>query len=83
VPVIFTVSISQGRRAMRGTEKRFSKRCTALMGVVGVAVTCDIYASRPSSCHLFRIAWGTEPCAPNRNCDRARAAYGLSPFRQF
>jgi Fe-S-cluster containining protein len=83
VPVAFTVLITPDRRAMRGTEKRFNKRCLALTGVIGVAVTCDIYAWRPSSCHLFRISWGTEPCAPNRNCDRARATYGLSPFSRF
>lgn len=83
VPVAYTVSISPHRRAMRGTDKWFNKRCVALTGVIGVSVRCAIYALRPSACHLFRMAWGTDSCTPNRNCDRARAAYGLSPFSQF
>lgn len=81
VPVALTVWVSPGRRAMRGTDRHFNKRCEALMGTIGVAVSCNIYTCRPSTCHLFSIAWG--PDGPNHNCDRARATYGLSPFSPY
>lgn len=81
VPEAFTIVISPERRAMRGTEKRFNKRCLALVGTVGISVTCRIYASRPSTCHNFRAAWG--PGNYNNNCDRARATYGLTTFSRY
>ena len=81
VPAVFSVQIGFDRHAMRGTEKRFSKRCAALVGTIGVSVACRIYACRPSTCHQFTASWAPGP--PNSNCDHARAVYGLMPFSPF
>jgi uncharacterized protein len=81
VPVAFSVSIGANRWAMRGTEKRFNKRCSALVGIIGLSVICSIYTNRPSTCQQFTASW--ELGSPNRNCDHARAIYGLLPFSNF
>jgi uncharacterized protein len=81
VPAAFSVNIGSDRRAMRGTEKRFNKRCSALAGIIGVSVACRIYDQRPSACHRFIASW--EPGPANRNCDHARAIYGLLPLSQY
>jgi Fe-S-cluster containining protein len=80
VPIDFTVSIGELQYAMRGTEQK-QKRCCALKGQIGHWAICSIYASRPSSCRNFNASWTKG--APNENCDRARAFYGLVPFGDF
>ncbi|MEJ2640472.1 MAG: YkgJ family cysteine cluster protein [Desulfosarcinaceae bacterium] len=81
VPVAFSVQIGHDRHAMRGTQKRFNKRCSALGGIIGVSVACRIYACRPTTCQQFAASWESGP--PNGNCDHARAVYGLMPFNRF
>jgi len=53
-------------------------RCIALAGEVGQAVSCTIYANRPSACRDFAplsaIGFGDEAC------DEARRHYGLPPL---
>ena len=80
VPVHYTVNIDQFRCAMLGTE-RVHKRCAALQGSVGNAVSCSIYSRRPSCCRNFRGSW--EKDIVNPVCDRARVTYGLHPFGAF
>jgi Fe-S-cluster containining protein len=80
VPVQYTVGIDETRCAMRGTEGR-KKRCEALQGRVGQAVSCAIYSRRPSCCRDFRGGW--EKDIVNPICNRARATYGLPPFEDF
>jgi len=62
---------------MRGTDAS-EPRCAALIGEVGVGVSCRIYPNRPSPCREFA------PLAPlgvgSPECDRARRRYGLPPL---
>jgi hypothetical protein len=47
-------------------------RCDALLGVVGEATTCSIYAIRPEVCRS---------CQPGDDaCTMARVRYGLAPL---
>lgn len=61
---------------MRGTDEA-PPRCAALVGTVGEAVGCAIYADRPSPCREFA------PLAPlgigDEACARARR-HGLPPL---
>ena len=77
VPHGYTVRFDAARSAMRGTTS-FNKRCAALEGIIGLSVTCAIYANRPSTCHNFKASW--EGNTGNETCDRARNCYGLMPF---
>jgi Fe-S-cluster containining protein len=64
------VDDSQGRMRCNGD------RCMALVGEVGVATACSIYAARPQvcrtclpgdeACRLARIRFGLVPIAPRR-----------------
>lgn len=77
VPVAFTRQFTPHLRVMRGTEGR-RPRCEALIGTVGQAVGCSIYAQRPSPCREFN--WHGENGAPNPRCNQRRAAIGLAPL---
>ncbi|MBK1613473.1 zinc/iron-chelating domain-containing protein [Rubrivivax gelatinosus] len=62
---------------MRGTD-RTPPRCAALVGRVGVQVSCAIHEWRPSPCREFglRAALGIGDEA----CDAARRRHGLAPL---
>ena len=62
---------------MRGTD-RSPPRCVALVGRVGVKVSCAIHEWRPSPCREFgpRAAFGIGDEA----CDAARRRHGLAPL---
>ena len=62
---------------MRGTQA-YQPRCVALVGTIGEAAHCGIYALRPSPCHALQASW--EDGAPSDQCDRARARHGLPPL---
>ena len=79
VPVELTEVLDAHRRCMRGTWAE-RPHCVALAGTVGDAVSCTIYAARPSPCRELRMSW--EDGGPNPQCDRARALYGLPPLTQ-
>jgi Fe-S-cluster containining protein len=80
VPLHLTVKVNGTLSVMRGTEKR-PIRCQALIGQIGMMVSCVIYDQRPSACRLFLMAWEND--RGNSNCDRARALYGLTPISHF
>ena len=65
---------------MNGTNGR-NPRCIALVGQVGVRVSCGIYDQRPSCCRDFMPAWDHGDF--NSLCNRSRAAYGLPTFDPF
>lgn len=73
-PPGLTEKLDPHRLNMRGTNAR-SPRCVALVGQVGEAAHCGIYAQRPSPCHELKPAW--EDGTPSPQCDRARLAHGL------
>ena len=75
VPADLTVPLDAHRVAMRGTTGAQPLRCVALVGDVGVAAHCGIYAERPSVCRQLDPAW--EHGVPSPQCDRARIAHGL------
>jgi Fe-S-cluster containining protein len=72
-----TVRVTLHRTAMRGTEVP-RPRCSSLEGKIGTAVSCAIYADRPSPCREFEASWANG--ARSERCDRARAAHGLPPL---
>jgi Fe-S-cluster containining protein len=76
-PAELTLKVGPHRAAMRGTESR-SPRCVALDGTIGAAVSCSIYARRPSPCREFEASWVNG--VRNELCERARAAHGLPPL---
>lgn len=76
-PPEWTEQLDPHRVAMRGTQAR-QPHCSALLGRVGEAVSCRIYAQRPSPCRELQAAW--ESGLPSPQCDRARAHYGLRPL---
>lgn len=84
VPAELTVPEPPFYHLMRGTE-RIPPRCVALEGEVGRAVRCRIYERRPSPCREFGIQWksGRVIVTPEalERCNRARAAWGLPPFK--
>jgi Fe-S-cluster containining protein len=56
----------------RGRMRCNGDRCTALVGEVGVATSCSIYAVRPAVCRT---------CLPGDDaCRMARGRFGLSPI---
>lgn len=77
VPVALTRRIDARRRAMAGTE-RSPVRCVALAGEVGLAVSCSIYAQRPTPCREF-LRHG-ENGLPSPRCNQTRLAAGLVPL---
>jgi uncharacterized protein len=76
-PAELTRKIGMHRVAMRGTDSK-SPRCVALDGAIGAAVSCAIYARRPSPCRDFQASWVNG--VHSERCDRARAAHGLPPL---
>lgn len=68
VPVELTNSLNILSRCMKGTDVP-QPRCVALQGEVGQAVSCSIYAQRPSPCH--------EVTPGDDFCRRARQHHGL------
>jgi Fe-S-cluster containining protein len=56
----------------RGRMRCDGNRCTALVGEVGVATRCSVYAMRPEVCRT---------CLPGDHaCRMARLAFGLPPI---
>jgi Fe-S-cluster containining protein len=78
VPLELTEPLDPHRLAMRGTSA-YQPRCIALQGKVGEQAACGIYAQRPSVCRDVVPAWEFGAASPQ--CDRARAAHGLSPLQ--
>lgn len=78
VPTDLTRDLTQFRRVMLGTHK-FPPRCIALRGPIGDAHGCGIYARRPAVCREFPPSFH-DGRTPNPDCDRARAAHGLTPL---
>ncbi len=76
-PAELTERLDPHRLVMRGTQA-YAPRCQALVGVVGEAAHCGIYAQRPSPCRELVPAW--ENGEPSAQCDRARSAHGLVPL---
>ncbi|PJK14169.1 zinc/iron-chelating domain-containing protein [Lysobacteraceae bacterium NML07-0707] len=74
VPVALTESLRLHERAMRGTCSN-TPRCIALDAEIGRYSRCTIHPQRPSACEALPASW--EFGAPSRQCDIARAAYGL------
>lgn len=78
VPNAMAVPVTRSIMRMRGTDEA-KPRCIALKGQIGEAVSCSIYADRPSPCREFApyAALGmSEPA-----CDRARVRHGLLPIK--
>lgn len=71
VPVALTVPVTVALVRMRGTDAS-PARCAALLGEIGVAVTCSIYGARPSPCREFDTS--------HEACARARTRHGLLPL---
>ncbi|RNF83719.1 YkgJ family cysteine cluster protein [Montanilutibacter psychrotolerans] len=76
-PPALTEPLDPHRVVMRGTMNK-PTRCTSLVGDIGQAAHCGIYAQRPSPCHALQAAWENGEASPQ--CDRARIAHGLSPL---
>lgn len=77
VPAELTRKLDDFRRMMIGTGGS-TPRCIALEGTIGEKVRCTIYESRSSVCRDFQAAW--IDAKPNERCEKARAAWGLSPL---
>lgn len=77
VPVRFTSVVTPHLRAMQGTDCK-SPRCVALQGEVGEAVSCSIYAQRPSTCREFD--WHLDDGSVDPRCTDARSRRGLPPL---
>ena len=56
---------------MAGTNQPVP-RCRALSGMIGLEVSCTVYAQRPSPCHELQPG--------EDRCQRARARHGLAPL---
>jgi Fe-S-cluster containining protein len=57
-----------------GRMKCDGDRCIALKGVIGVSVSCSVYAVRPAVCREF------DPTKRMRDCNLVRAWHGLPPM---
>jgi uncharacterized protein len=71
VPAGLAVEVNDTLLRMRGTDHA-RPRCAALVGQIGVAVSCGIYEWRPNPCHELE--------AGSDACQRARARHGLLPL---
>ncbi len=76
-PAELVVPLRRHELAMRGTEAA-PTRCVSLVGEIGRAAHCGIYARRPSPCRALDPAW--EFGEPSPQCDKARLAHGLAPL---
>lgn len=70
LPMDLTRQVNAFYSCMAGTETH-PVRCAALQGAVGQAVSCSVYAQRPSPCR--EVQAGDEQCA------KARRKHGLIP----
>lgn len=77
VPVQLTSPVTLHLRAMQGTDCK-QPRCVALQGQVGEAVSCSIYAQRPSTCREFD--WRLDDGSVDPRCTDARSRRGLPPL---
>ncbi|WP_447592337.1 YkgJ family cysteine cluster protein [Aquipseudomonas campi] len=77
VPDQLVEQVSPIHVAMQGTCSK-PARCVGLLGDVGGAVRCTLYAQRSSTCREFDASW--ENGVANPHCDAARAAHGLPPL---
>lgn len=70
LPESLTGKASPWHACMAGTEKT-EPRCHALIGTIGKAVSCAVYAQRPTPCR--------EVLPRSEKCHRARLRHGLEP----
>jgi Fe-S-cluster containining protein len=77
VPAALTEQVTPHLRCMAGTNQ-VPRRCEALAGEPGRAVSCSIYPRRPSPCREFPAY--LEGGGPNPKCDELRARIGLPPL---
>lgn len=77
VPDDLLIPISPSYVAMSGTQCK-PARCIALIGDIGKAVHCTIYAERSTTCRNFHASWQHGEHRPD--CDKARIAHGLAPL---
>ena len=77
VPAHMTEKLNHSLRCMKGSNQQ-PRRCPALTGEVGKAVSCSIYAQRPSPCREFPVYF--EDGTPNPKCDELRVTIGLPPL---
>jgi uncharacterized protein len=78
VPVAFSELVDDRRACMRGTNGH-PRRCVALRGTIGVAVSCGIYHHRPTPCRDFAPDAGIG--RGDASCGDARRLRGLPPLR--
>jgi hypothetical protein len=78
VPADMTCQVAPLLCAMKGTDHPHP-RCVALQGEIGVRVWCAIYERRPSVCR--EVVPSGQMGYTSLWCDRARAIYGLPPFK--
>ncbi|WOE30967.1 MULTISPECIES: YkgJ family cysteine cluster protein [unclassified Acinetobacter] len=71
IPEHYTEPVNSLYSCMVGTNQK-NPRCSALSGIVGQAVSCDIYTQRSSSCQEVR--------AGDQQCNKARRAYQMIPL---
>ena len=69
LPLVFIEKVDASRVCMSGTNRQ-APRCVALEGEIGAAVSCNVYAQRPSPCRELQP--GDEKCL------RARHRHGLA-----
>lgn len=77
MPSELSETLDAHRVAMRGTYSGKTVRCEQMRGDVARDAHCGIYALRPSPCHELKPAW--EDGRASSQCDKARAAHGLTP----
>lgn len=77
VPAELVGTVNPREVAMRGTDQP-QPRCVALAGTPGAAVSCTIYARRPSPCR--ELAASFENGTPSDQCERARVRHGMAPL---
>lgn len=78
VPIELTGRLSLHRSFMLGTNEP-EPRCKALLGFIGLKVSCAIHPRRPSVCRDFTASWENGVSQPG--CDAARAKYALLPLQ--
>jgi Fe-S-cluster containining protein len=76
-PVELTEKLTPFMRVIKGTNQP-SPRCVCLEGLIGSAVRCVEYATRPSPCRDFLPSY--QDGVHNERCDNARAAHGMRPL---
>lgn len=77
VPADMTERLTPFMRCMKGSND-IPRRCSALEGEVGQAVSCSIYPNRPTPCREFPVY--LENGDPNPKCNELRAGIGLPPL---